>query len=269
MSNAHRTAADLYRTFLQAFNDADYDTVRSVIAPGFVDHHPGFEITSQDTYLEALVEAHKTLAIHGELLDIIDSGDKVVTRVRLHGVHQGPVLGVEATGRQAQWETTEIWQVADGVFTERWATDDLLGLKAQLTQDEANVAVVQRVSDAVNAHRYDELNELFGPGFVDHNPAWDVESLSELKGIIVAAHEALDFRADLDGLYPAEGQRVIMHITFTGRHVGRFFGIEPTGKEVSWTSVEVYRLADGKVVERWTQADTAGLMAQLGVPIPN
>lgn len=268
MTNPQQDAADVYRTFLQAFNDADYDTVKAVIAPDFVDHHPGFEINGIDSYLEALRNAHATLAIHGELLDILPSDDKVVTRVLLTGVHQGRVLGVEATGRSAQWETTEIWRVVDGVFTERWATDDLLGLKAQLTQDEANVAVVQRVSDAVNAHRYDDLDELFGESFVDHNPAWNVESLQELKGIIVAAHEALDFRANLTGLYPADGQRVIMHIDFTGRHVGPFFGIEPTGKEVSWTSVEVYRLEDGKVVERWTQADTAGLMAQLGVPLP-
>jgi predicted ester cyclase len=268
MSKDQPTGA-VYRTFLQAFNDADYDTVKTVIAADFVDHHPGFEISGLDSYLDALRNAHETLAIQGELLDILESGDKVVTRVRLTGVHCGPVLGVEATGRPAHWETTEIWRVADGVFTERWATDDLLGLKAQLTQDEANVAVVQRVSDAVNGHRYDELDELFGESFVDHNPAWNVESLEELKGIIITAHEALDFTANLDGLYPAEGQRVIMHITFTGRHVGRFFGVEPTGKAVSWTSVEVYRLEDGKVVERWTQADTTGLMAQLGVPLPS
>lgn len=229
--SATQTGADLYRTFLQAFNDADYATVEKVIAPDFTDHHPGFAIDGIDSYLDALRDAHATLAIHGELLDILESGDKVVTRVRLTGTHQGTVLGVEATGRSVVWETTEIWRAADGAFVERWATDDLLGLKAQLTQDEANVAVMQKVSDAVNAHRYEDLDELFGDSFVDHNPAWDVQSLEELKGIIVAAHEALDFTAHLDALYPAEGQHVIMHITFTGRHVGRFFGIEPAAEK--------------------------------------
>lgn len=266
--SATQTGADLYRTFLQAFNVADYTTVKSVVAPGFTDHHPGFDIDGIDSYLDALRNAHATLAIHGELLDILETGDKVVTRVRLTGTHQGTVLGVEATGRPAVWETTEIWRVADGAFVERWAIDDLLGLKTQLIQDEANVAIVQKVSDAVNAHRYGDLDDLFCDAFVDHNPAWDVESLEELKGIIVAAHEALDFTAHLDALYPADGERVIMHITFTGRHVGPFFGIEPTGKEVTWTSLEVYRLEGGKVVERWVQADTAGLMAQIGVPLP-
>jgi predicted ester cyclase len=95
-----------------------------------------------------------------------------------------------------------------------------------------------------------------------------VNSLEELKGIIRAAHGALDFTANLDALYAAGPDRVNMHITFTGRHVKPFFGIEATGKEVTWTSLEVYRMANNKVVERWVQADTAGLMVQLGVPLP-
>jgi predicted ester cyclase len=128
--------------------------------------------------------------------------------------------------------------------------------------------VTRRVSEVVNTRQYDAIDELFGEHFVDHNPAWNVQSLEELKGIIRAAHEALDFTANLDGLFPAGNDKVVMLITFTGRHIAPFFGIEPTGKEVTWTSTEVYRLEDGKVVERWTQADTTGLMAQIGVPLP-
>jgi predicted ester cyclase len=178
------------------------------------------------------------------------------------------VLGVPATGREVVWETTEIWRVADGRLAERWAVDDLLGLREQISVQEDNVALVQRVSDVVNERRYDALDELFSDDFVDHNPAWSVDSLEELKGIIKAVHGTLDFTANLDGLYPAGDDKVIMQITFTGRHVGPMFGVEPTGKAVTWTSIEVYRVADNKVVERWVQADTTGLMAQLGVPLP-
>ena len=55
-----------------------------------------------------------------------------------------------------------------------------------------------------------------------------------------------------------------MQITFTGRHVKPIFGIEPTGRPVSWTSIEVYRVENNLVAERWVQADTAGLMRQIG-----
>jgi predicted ester cyclase len=263
-----QSATAVYRRFLDAFNAARYDEVAEVIAADFVDHHAGFDINGLASYLEALKNAHTTLRIHGEIEQILEDGDRVTTRVRLTGKHVGTVLGVPATGRDVAWDTTEIWRVSDGVLVERWATDDLLGLREQISPDAENLRVVRQVSDAVNAHDYDALDALFGDSFVDRNPAWSVESLQELKGIIIAAHEALDFTAHLDALYAAGNDKVIMHITFTGRHVAPFFGIEPTGKEVTWTSLEVYRLEENKVVERWVQADTAGLMAQIGVPLP-
>ncbi|GIE77967.1 hypothetical protein Aph02nite_39170 [Actinoplanes philippinensis] len=127
---------------------------------------------------------------------------------------------------------------------------------------------MRKVSDAVNARRYDDMDALFATDFVDHNPAWSVDNLPALKALIKGAQEALDFRADLDALYPADGNRVIMQITFRGRHVKPVFGVAPTFKDVSWTSIEVYRIENDRVAERWVQADTAGLMRQVGVTLP-
>ncbi|MEW2623870.1 ester cyclase [Streptomyces sp. NPDC048106] len=270
-SDSSSASVALYRRFLDAFNAADYDTVTQVIGADFTDHHPGFEIKGREDYLAALRDAHATFALKGELEEAIPVGgadDKVVTRVRLTGTHRDTVFGFPATGRALEWTTTEIWRVEDGRFVERWAQDDLLGLRDQVSTDAANLATVQAVSDAVNERRYDDLDELFGPTFRDNNPAWDVSSLDELKVIIKAAHDALDFTVHLDALYPASPDKVIMHITFHGKHIAPFFGQEPDGREVSWTSLEVYRLEDAKVVERWVQADTAGLMRQLDVPLP-
>ncbi|MFI7404498.1 ester cyclase [Streptomyces sp. NPDC049541] len=271
MSDLDRSQENLklYRRFLDAFNAGDLEEMPRVIAPGFTDHHPGFDITGIDSYLEALRAAYDALGIKGELEELSPLGDdRVLTRVRLTGTHLGPLFGFPATGRKVEWSTTEIWRAEDGRFVERWAQDDMFGLREQVSTDASNLAVVQQVSDAVNERRYDDLDDLFGPTFHDNNPAWSVESLEELKGIIKGAHEALDFTVHLDALYPASPDKVIMHITFHGRHIAPFFGQEPTGKEVSWTSLEVYRLEDGKVVERWVQADTAGLMRQVGVPLP-
>ncbi len=46
-------------------------------------------------------------------------------------------------------------------------------------------------------------------------------------------------------------------------------GIPPTGKTMTLTGILITRLIDGKFVERWEQADTLGMMQQLGiVPTP-
>jgi steroid delta-isomerase-like uncharacterized protein len=137
-----------------------------------------------------------------------------------------------------------------------------------LTSDAENVQLIRRLTDVVNSRKYDEMDDLFADSFVDRSPAWSVKNLDELKRIIAAAHQSLDMYVTQDQIYAADGSKVVSHITYTGRHVGTFMGMPPTGKPVTWTSIEVYRLENNKIVERWVQADTAGLMRQLGVQLP-
>lgn len=134
--------------------------------------------------------------------------------------------------------------------------------------DAANVALITTLNDVVNERRYDDMDGLFAESFVDNNPAWSVRDLAELKIILSEAHAAMDFTSHHDLIYPADGGKVVIHITFSGRHLKPFLGQEPTGEPVRWTSIEVYRIEQNKIVERWVQADTAGLLAQLGVPLP-
>lgn len=136
-------------------------------------------------------------------------------------------------------------------------------------EDARNVALITKLNDVVNERRYDDMDELFDPAFIDNNPAWSVSSLAELKKLLAEAHEAMDFTSHHDLIYPADDGKVVIHITFSGRHVRPFMGQEPSGKALRWTSIEVYQIKDGRIAERWVQADTTGLLAQLGVPLPS
>jgi len=42
-------------------------------------------------------------------------------------------------------------------------------------------------------------------------------------------------------------------------------GIAPTNKRVTLTGITIIRIAGGKLVERWSQSDSLGLLGQLGV----
>lgn len=67
----------------------------------------------------------------------------------------------------------------------------------------------------------------------------------------------------------AEGDRVGESFVVRGTHRGEFMGIPPTGRRVELTGMSIFRLADGKCVERWNQADFLGLLQQLGAaPAP-
>jgi predicted ester cyclase len=63
----------------------------------------------------------------------------------------------------------------------------------------------------------------------------------------------------------AEGDRVVTRWTARATHTGPFQGMPPTGRQVRMAATDVDRIANGKVVECWSQMDDLSLMQQLGV----
>jgi predicted ester cyclase len=85
--------------------------------------------------------------------------------------------------------------------------------------------------------------------------------------------EAEQLHAILTGAFPdlritvddtvTEGDKVAARLTFRGTHRGPFRGIEPTGRTVEFSSIRIYRIEDGKVVQTWAEVDALGLLGQL------
>jgi predicted ester cyclase len=265
MRSTDDTGRLLYMRFVDAVNSGDDAGLAAVMADDFVDHHPGFAVGDLESYRRALRSVRAALDLRIDVESLTVAGDRVFVIATCTGRHVGTFMGRPPTGRQLRWQTIEVWRIAGGKFVERWIQDDAAGLREQLSSDTVNVAAIRRLNDVVNSRRYDGMDELFAPAFVDHNPAWSVADLDELKAILASAHRALDMHAVQDEVYAADGDRVVIHLTFHGTHVGEFLGAAPSGRAVTWTSIEVYRLTNGRIVERWVQADTTGLMRQLGL----
>lgn len=119
---------------LTVVNERDYELLDRIMAPDFLDHHPGIgdDVTSRETYLRTLQYVHETLDMSAKVDISFAVGDRVVTRVNLSGRHIGPFLGIAPTGRRVEWVTMEVYRVQDDMIQERWAVDDMLGLLAQL-----------------------------------------------------------------------------------------------------------------------------------------
>jgi len=63
----------------------------------------------------------------------------------------------------------------------------------------------------------------------------------------------------------AERDLVVGHMTTEGTQTGEFMGIPASGKKISITEMTMVRMANGKAVERWGQANAMAMMRQLGV----
>jgi predicted ester cyclase len=62
----------------------------------------------------------------------------------------------------------------------------------------------------------------------------------------------------------AEGDMVVIRGTYRFTHEGEFFGIAPTGKQVT-TGMHLFRIADNQLTEHWCNNDDLGTMRKLGV----
>jgi len=67
-----------------------------------------------------------------EILDQVEDGKKVASRIAWSGTHTGMLNGIPATGRSFRSEAIMIDRIEDGKIQERWEVSDLLTMLQQL-----------------------------------------------------------------------------------------------------------------------------------------
>ena len=131
---------------------------------------------------------------------------------------------------------------------------------------ERNKAVVRRyLEEAWNDRNPGAIDELVTEEFVDHHlppelPSGPTGVKMWYNAAVGAFPDCHISREDVI----AEGDRVVTRFTFSGTHEGEFMGVPATGRQFSITAIAIARIADGKLVEWWENADVMSLMQQLG-----
>jgi steroid delta-isomerase-like uncharacterized protein len=132
---------------------------------------------------------------------------------------------------------------------------------------EANQELVRRlVTDGWGKGAQAVVDALLAPGFVDHaaelgGGASDAAGFKEQVREFRAAFP--DGSTQIDDLIAAD-DKVVLRWTDGGTHRGPFMGVAPTGKRVTLTGIDIYRIVDGKIAEYWCSEDVLGLLEQLG-----
>src|SRR5215212_10002910 len=101
------------------------------------------------------------------------------------------------------------------------------------------------------------------------------EELFAAEQAEAARQEAADYRRGFPDVANtiediiAEGDKVVARWRSRATHQGEYMGIPPSGKEVEFTGISVYRIEAGKIAESWNVEDQLGLMQQIGaIPEP-
>ena len=140
--------------------------------------------------------------------------------------------------------------------------------------EEENKALMRRYYEQIDKAAKDKrgpsfLDDFVAPNFVNHNPSPgftpDLEGLKQAYDHFLAASP--------DGYHVvedmiAEGDKVATRLSAHGTQTGELFGIPPTDERFSMTAIAIHLIANGKIVEHWSELDNLGVMQQLGVVPP-
>ncbi len=128
-----------------------------------------------------------------------------------------------------------------------------------------NKAVVQQVHNVISSGELDGLDAFIAVDFKDHSAPPEVApGLAGAKQNLGMFHTVFsDFHLMAEDMIANE-DKVVARFKFVGVNTGEFMGMPATGKDISVTGIEIFRFADGKIVERWGEFDMMGMMQQLG-----
>ena len=123
------------------------------------------------------------------------------------------------------------------------------------------------IEEVYSGNNLDAAEEIYSPDFVDHDPATPEEMRRGPEGVRKQAAMYGGAFSDLQMTVEAqlaEGDLVTTRWSARGTHDGELMGVPGSGNSVSISGITVGRVADGKIVEEWTNWDGLGLMQQIG-----
>ena len=125
----------VFRRYVEeVFNKGNLDLADEVFAT-YVAHQPDGHAEERGPenvkrfvreFREAFPDGHSTVE------DQIAEGDRVVTRWRMRGTHEGEFRGIEPTGNKLDITGIGIFRFSDGKVVESWDNFDQLGMMQQL-----------------------------------------------------------------------------------------------------------------------------------------
>lgn len=131
---------------------------------------------------------------------------------------------------------------------------------------DESIAIVRRLTEeGFVGGKVDVVDDVVAEHCLDHDPMpGQPQGRAGQRATCQMVVDGLSDRS-IDEELLAVGDRVVENWVFTGTHTGAFLGIPATGKTLKIRGLEIWRVEDGQIVERWGVIDVAGVLEQLGL----
>lgn len=135
------------------------------------------------------------------------------------------------------------------------------------TTEQNKTTVTEFIDSLFTKGELDAVDRYLAEDFVNHDPPFGATADREGMRSAGALFRSVfpDWHSDLH-LLVAEGDLVVEQFTAAGTHTGApIMGVAPSGEKVTMAGVNIFRLRDGRIVERWGRLDDLGFRQQLGI----
>ena len=131
--------------------------------------------------------------------------------------------------------------------------------------EQAKDLVRRFVNDVLAGGNLAAADEILTENFIIRLPGLPpIEGREAFKDGLTEWQQAFpDWQISIEELI-AEGDRVAGRWRCPGTHRGPLMGIAPTGRRVSWTANDIFRIEADRIAENTAEEDIAGLLRQLG-----
>jgi steroid delta-isomerase-like uncharacterized protein len=137
-----------------------------------------------------------------------------------------------------------------------------------MTNIEENKTIVSEFIQALFTRGdLDAVDEYLAEDFVNNDPPFGASADRDGMRSAGALFRSVfpDWHTDLH-LLVAEGDIVVERFTASGTHTGTpIMGVPPSGQTVMLPGINIFRLRNGRIAERWGRLDDLGFRRQLGV----
>jgi serine phosphatase RsbU (regulator of sigma subunit)/predicted ester cyclase len=130
------------------------------------------------------------------------------------------------------------------------------------SEAEKNKALVRRFYEAHLKGELDAMRQMMAPDFVDRSLFHGEEGSDReayIRGVAEDRAAFSDIRFTIEDQI-AEGDKVVTRYTERSIRRREFFGVAPTGKEVSSTGIDIHRIAGNKIAEEWSESNSVDIV---------
>jgi steroid delta-isomerase-like uncharacterized protein len=125
----------LMRNAFATLSRRDFAAAVEFLSPDFIINLAGVphQMRGRHTWrrnAEAFFKAFPDIQMEEQ--DMFATDDKVAVRFRFSGTHTGEFLGNQPTGKRVDYQSYELYRIADGKIAEEWICADMLTILTQI-----------------------------------------------------------------------------------------------------------------------------------------